>query len=318
MRLQDRILMHTQVSCRRVVLTLVALALTLCSLPAWAQDGFTNARTMGMAGAASGAGANGALYVNPAGLMALSMYSAEAGYHRNNPDQRNAFGISLVDSQTNPNIAAGVGYNYTFGPGPGESRDDDARDHDLRFALAVPVVPNAVFLGVGGHYTSVRGIKTVTTQPAVGLPGTETVTETAGRNNVFTVDAGLMATFQRIIAIGFSVQNIAQPDDIQQGRRYIGGLGVYFGPAHFEFQYSTEQQRESSEYIGTFAGAAEVTIARMIPLRFGVASRGITPGAWISAGAGYRSTSAGVDLAYQQSTQAGADRALMASFLFYR
>jgi hypothetical protein len=302
-------------TCGAVLLTLVFIAL---GAPAAAQDGFTNARTMGMAGAASGAGANGAIYVNPAGLMALSMYSAEIGYHRNNPGKRNAFGISLVDSQTNPNIAAGVGYNYTFGPGPGGGRDDDARDHDLRFALAVPVVPNAVFLGVGGHYTSVRGVTTVTTAPAVGLPGNSTVTEVPGRNNVFTVDAGIMATLQRIVALGFAVQNIAQPDDILQGRRFIGGIGVYLGPAHIELQYSTEQQLETDKFLGTFAGAAELTIARIIPLRFGVASRGITPGTWISAGAGYRSTTAGVDLAFQQSTQLAADRAFMASFLFYQ
>jgi hypothetical protein len=302
---------------RFILLVLTALLVAIAA-PAAAQQGFTSARAAAMGGAASGSGGNGSIYINPAGLMVLSRFSAEAGYHNNGPAGSNSFGLSVIDSKTNPNISAGVAYDYAFGPGATDDDIDDARDHSLRFGAAVPLVPAQVFLGVAGHYTSARTVETVTTLPPVGLPTQPTVTQQASRNDSMTVDIGLMAVIQRVVSIGVTAQNIAQTEYVQGGRRYLGGIGIYAGPLQLELQYAAEQDRVTKDYIGTFAGGAEVTIAQVVPLRIGVQSRGITDGAWITGGLGYRGMTSGVDLTLQQSALIGSDRAIMATILLFR
>lgn len=304
-------------------LAVLAIALTmacLCALApvANAQSGYTSTRAMSFGGAWSGGPSNGALYVNPAGMMLLSTYSAEFGYHYNGAGNRHGLGVSAIDSSTNPNIAAGVAYSYTLGPGEEDGKNDNARDHDMRFAVAVPVVPNLLFLGVGGHYTSVRGFETVTRAPPIGLPTSPIVTTEATRFNAMTVDIGLMAALARVVAIGVSVQNLAQTENVLEGRRYNGGAAFFIGPVHAEAQYSMAQRRDNKEYEGTFSAGAEVTIARRVPIRVGMTTRSFTDALWITGGLGYRSEYVGFEVGYQQSIEVANDRAAMATVSIYR
>lgn len=304
-------------------LAVLAAALTVVCLcvfapAASAQNGYTSTRAMSFGGAWSGGPSNGALYVNPAGMMLLSTYSAELGYHYNGTGNRHGMGVSAIDSSTNPNIAAGLAYSYTLGPGETDDKDDNARDHDMRFAIAAPVVPNLIFLGVGGHYTSVRGFETVTRAPPIGLPTSPTVTTEATRFNAMTVDIGLMAALARVVAIGVSVQNLAQTQNVLAGRRYTGGAALFIGPVHAEAQYSMAQRRDNKEYEGTFSAGAEVTIARRVPIRVGMTTRNLTDAIWITGGLGYRSEYAGFEVGYQQSTEAASDMAVMATVSLYR
>jgi hypothetical protein len=284
-----------------------------------AQDIYGNARSMGMADAFVAGNGNGSLYANPAGLLAVATYAMEAGFHRNSARRNNGFGTSLVDSTTNPNIAAGVGYSYTFGPGPGDTRLDDARDHDLRLGVAAPLMPGVAIAGIGLNYESFRTFRTVTDAPPIGLPTEPTVREEAGREGALTMDAGLLVTYQRQVAVGVTARNLLQPSAIRTGREYVGGVAAFLGPAHIELQYAVKQALEDpTEFQGTFAAGLEVLLARVVPIRTGVRTQGTTPGPWIAAGTGYRAQSGGFDIGFQQSTQRGSDRVVMASFLFYR
>src|SRR5690554_6950857 len=110
-------------------------------------DETRSARSQGMGEAfTSIANGTGGIYQNPAGVARSVMYSVD-GLFEYTPSGT-ILNASIVDSKTNPSLAAGAGYSYFFG------RDELSHltGHDIRLALGVPVVPDRVAIGVGGRY----------------------------------------------------------------------------------------------------------------------------------------------------------------------
>ena len=120
---------------------LIALVITVfMSFDAFARQDGAPARALGMSDAvrALGFGTAG-LYFNPAAMSQAVQYAIDTGYGYRK--LRHNFHLSLVDSQTNPKLAA-MAYSYSRG------RQDDSltQTHDIRLALSSFIKGKNVFL----------------------------------------------------------------------------------------------------------------------------------------------------------------------------
>jgi len=289
----------------RSLIVLATLAVVvLAAAPVVAQSEMRNPRAVGMGEAYAGGGnASGAIFHNPAGIITAGVYEGLAGWQLAGATDSNAIGVSIVDSKTNPNVAAAAAWSYVFANGDGDTRADDARDHHFRGALAFPVVPQRLSLGLGARYTSVR------TGWSLGSDGTESGGE-AQRAKPFTFDAGLMASVNRNLVVGASFQNILQPDDAIEGRRYNAGIGVYLDALHVELAYAGEQSLTGSQTGHGVRAGAEYTLGP-VPIRLGFSRNGLSEQNYVHGGLGYRSRTVGLDVALQQNVSGVPDDRLI-------
>lgn len=295
-----------------------------------------NVRTMGMGEAFAGGGSGtGALHHNPASILAAPVYEGQLGYQRGFAGDSNAIGVSLADAKTNPTVAAGIAYSFGFARDEQlqdffdaheelTNTDNRVRDHDIRGALAFPLVPQLLSLGAGIRYVNhLRGAWTQTIDAE-----TEVVEDTDGNTTTVTApedrrydiavggvtfDAGIMAQVSPNIGLGFAVHNILELEGLEEGRSLEGGLGGYFGAAHVEVAYISQQVDGEFEH-GVALGLEYVVDAA--PIRAGFRHEG-TDLSYLSVGFGYRSERVGGDFAYEQNVNTSSDRTLGASLALF-
>ena len=131
----------------RIAGVLTAVLILGVSLPADAQEFTRGVRPAGMGEAYTGvASGTSTIFHNPAGIARAVMYSLEATFEYT--PTGTALNAAVIDSKTNPNISAGVSYTYFLGHGD----TSDVSGHDIRLALAVPVLPDRISLGIGGRW----------------------------------------------------------------------------------------------------------------------------------------------------------------------
>lgn len=296
---------------------LLAFAVALAR-PAHAQTEFTSPRAIGMGNAFVAGNSNGALYHNPAGILTASVYSLETGYQFSDADNSHAMSVSIVDAKTNPWIAAGGGFSYAIGNGGSDGKTDDVRDYNVRAALAAPLVPRHLSLGVGARYANYRlGVNDADGDPI--------------RENPFTLDAGLVGTINGKASIAFAAQNLLQPDGVVGSRRFTTGGALFLGPVHVEAQYvtaeitetvvsgndseggtiglggsSSSQTRTSGtgEWGHGFGLGLEVN-AGPVPIRAGTSRDPVTGDFRVGGGFGFRSDFAGFDAGFIQNVSKG-------------
>lgn len=271
--------------------------LGLYSSPLMAQEFADGVRSGGMGDAyVAVAEGTGGIYHNPAGIARSVMYALDGTFEYNvNGSVLNA---SVMDSRTNPSLAAGVGYSYHIGRDAAEGIDG----HDIRLALAVPVVPDRVAIGIGGRYLIVQD------------DGVELV-------NGFTLDAGGIFKVTDGFHLGVVGKNlIDQCDKIECAAIapliVSGGaaLNTSFGltvAGDIGFDLST-QDSASVE----FAVGLEY-LAVVVPLRVGFERREAFDTSMLTFGAGWRSRTAGFDAGYQLDVQNTERMIFMGSFSIY-
>lgn len=280
---------------RTATILVLAGAILLCASTASAQqragigqkfDFASGARPLGMSETYNAVGTGGAgLYHNPAGIAAANMYSLNGTYEFT--PSTNVLSASIVDSKTNPNISAGVGYSYLLG----RSALDNSFGHDVRLAVAIPAVPDRVSVGVEGRY-SVLNAKG--SQLARG----------------FTMDAGFLFRVVDKLSIGVVGRNLIDICDQQRFCSSVTPLtmagGVSYGEgspftasADVEVDLGSEKETVNMRYqIG-----GEYLIAGSVPIRAGYQHRTFTQTDHVSLGAGWRASRFGIDLAGRMTIQ---------------
>ncbi len=292
---------------------IVALAFAACSLaavPAAAQEFSQGVRSAGM-GEAFTAVASGtsALYHNPAGAARAPMYALDAGYEYT--PTGNALSAAIVDSKTNPSIAAGVGYGYYFGRG-----DDKVRGHDIRVGLALPVMPDRISVGIGGHWLIVKD--TITTMDDAGDP----VQTDIELMNGPTIDAGIMFRATRLLHFGVAGRNL-----IEQCKRagceaiaptiISGGLAFGLESGLLLSGDVGVDLTTAPDPAPDLGAGIEYLISGVVPIRAGYQYKGGLTQHLLTFGAGWRSTAAGVDVGYQLDLQDTSNMFFMGSFSIY-
>jgi len=238
----------------------------------------TRSSGMGEAYTAVATGAGG-IYHNPAGIARSVMYSVDATFEFS--PVGSILNAAVVDSKTNPSLAAGAGYSYFFGRDEADGFDG----HDLRLALALPVVPNRISIGVGGRYVM------------LDADDIEVL-------NGFTLDAGALVKVAEGLHIGVAGKNLVDqcdneicepvvPTTVNLGLSFGSDVGfLVAGDVGFDLT-SDEDEIEPLFSVGV------EYLAVVIPLRAGFNRIEAIDQSLLIFGAGWRSKTAGFDVGYQ-------------------
>lgn len=297
----------------RIIVALVALVAlsSVLAAEAAAQDFSEGVRAAGMGDAFTAvATGTSAIYHNPAGAARVPMYSLDAGYEYT-PDG-NVLSASILDSKTNSSLAAGIGYGYYFGRG-----ENDVRGHDFRLALALPVVPDKISIGLGGRYLLMKDTEILPDEK----DGEPVPTDVQLMNGP-TVDAGILFRASKSLHLGVAAQNLVDqckkaacrtiaPTIISGGAALGLDLGLTLS-ADVGVDLTTGDQPAPDIGVG-----AEYVIARVVPARLGYHYRGGVVQHLLTVGLGWTSSSAGVDVGYQLDLQDTSRMYFMGSFSVY-
>ena len=260
--------------------TLLGLALLLVASTASAQEFSQGVRAGGLGEAytAVASGVSG-IYHNPAGIARSVMY--EFGGSFEYTESGSVLNATVVDSKTNPALAAGVGYSYFFG------RDEaaDIKGHDIRLALGVPIVPDRISIGLGGRYL------------LIDAGDVELM-------NGFTLDAGTLVKVTDQFHVGVVGQNLIDecdkigcesvaPTTISGGLAFGSDVGFILS-GDIGFDLTSKEDEVSLKYA---VGAEYMAVS--VPLRIGFERTDVIDQSLLTFGAGWRSKSAGFDAAYQ-------------------
>ena len=285
---------------------LTSLFVAAVLLVAWAgeaaaqQQYIEGARPTGMAGAytAVGTGPSG-IFHNPAGIATARMY-AMSGTYAYTPTN-NILNASVVDSQTNPKLSAGAAYSYLFAHEKGE----DPSGHDIRLALAVPILPNIMSIGLGGRYAI---LKQGDSELARG----------------FTMDAGLLFQIVEQFQIGVAAQNLIDICEQQVRCRGITPMTLAGGLAYGKstaFRLSGDVEldldTEADDINFRYELGGEYMIAGSFPVRLGYQHREIGRTNHLTGGFGWRENRFGLDASTNVNLNDPSEFTISTSFAFF-
>lgn len=236
----------------------------------------TRALGLGTAFGAVATGADG-IYHNPAGIATARMYAIDAGLEHN--ASNTLLNASVVDSQTNPRLAMGVGYTYLL------PRDSNVKGHDIRLAASVPAVQDRVSVGLGGRYLI--------------LSRQDGVEYARG----FTLDGGILvqpAGELRLGLTGKNVINVCRKPEVCSGvTPRLLELGTAYGDPT-EFTIAADVGSNLSEGDDPLSMrvdvGAEYMIQGMVPVRAGYRWRQLEELHTVTVGSGWRSKGFGLDV----------------------
>jgi hypothetical protein len=231
---------------------------------------------MGLAytGVATGASA---IFHNPGGIASRMMYQVEGTYEYN--PAGSVLNASIVDSKTNPDIAAGVSYSYFFGRGD----YSNSSGHSARLAVALPVLPERISVGLAGRYLNVH-------------------VEDVQVVHTVTVDAGILFRATDRIQIGVAGQNlvdVCDRDDLcgSVAPTTIAG-GLSFGDES-SFMLAADGgidlTSDPEEVQPFFEVGAEYFAGGTVPIRLGFQRQQFSDQNFLTGGLGVRLQTAGLD-----------------------
>jgi long-subunit fatty acid transport protein len=258
---------------------LFILAALASSAPAAAQEFVRGSRSGGMGEAGTAAASvNGAISVNPAGIAREVSYAVDTGYART--PTGNVLSASVVDSQTNPSISAGVGYSFLSGHGS----FDDFSAHEIRLGIALPVMPEQISFGVGGRYLIAE------------KDGVELL-------NGLTLDAGAMFRLGDVLHFALVGRNLidqcTRPECSTLAPLEVGGGFAFGGAEALTVVADVIVELSSDEPAPSYRIGTEYVIQEAVPVRAGFYYRSLTSSGHITGGLGWRSSDAGLDSAFQ-------------------
>ncbi len=234
------------------------------------------------------------LYKNPAGAARGTMYVVDGAFSYTPQGALLTAGIS--DSRTNPAFSGAVGYTYFLGQG----ENSEQSGHDARAAIAIPVVPERVSVGVGVRYLRITD---------EGIPMVEEDDDQILVSG-FTIDAGLIVRAAEFLHLGLVAQNLIDrcPDDPAcrgtMPTRIGGGFAIgeetgFLGSGQAAIDLTSSPDGPNVD----FGVGLEYMAAQMVPIRVGFQRRGFLDRNLVTGGVGWRSEQAGVDFAYQHDLQ---------------
>jgi hypothetical protein len=254
-------------------------------VPSTIADDSANPRSLSMGNAVRAAsfGTSG-LYFNPAGMSQIYQYAIETGYSYSDWKSGHVFHVSVIDSKTNQNLGAGVGYSYLWNefPKAGEDPAVTRSGHLIRAAISGGAQYDFIRLMIGG------GLKYCDIKRSDDFSLTSTN---------FDVGAiiGLFDQFF-IGVVGYNILNRKNPE------MPIGlGTGAAFKYMNFLLSFDalldfkTTEKKKINYMFGT-----EYIFFQIISIRAGFKMDGLLEKDSASAGIGYISDLFGLDIGYMQ------------------
>lgn len=246
--------------------------------PAAAREPGAPARALGLGDGVQAIGLGTAgLYFNPAGMSQIQQYAIDAGYGFDGTRGVHDAHVSVVDSQTNPDFAGGVGYTYF--------RSDRAagpfQGHDVRGALSAKFGSDLVTFafGAGFRYLKVSG----------DLPADDV--------SAPTLDLGVLLGIQGRFWIGVAGQNLISFDSGHAPRVLGAGVGLTLSPVNVGASALIDFESLGHTVVSP-GGGVEVVVANAVAIRAGFNWDRALDQKRATGGLGYISQYVGVDVGY--------------------
>ena len=289
---------------RSVLPALVAAIACLAPSTAGADEGLASLRAAGMGDNVVGAApTNAAIFHNPAGLTLLPLYSLEAGYGIGLDDRISRLRINVADGRTNPRLAGGFSYTFSLGNGDEPGDQDNLRDHDIRVAAALPIVPEVLAIGATLRYMNYRRGR-VDQDPDGDVV----------RYHGFTLDLGMMAKLGQRFFVGIAARDLINIDGASEDRGVAAGVGAVFGMLRLNGDWGVAIDRGELEH---YAGLGVEYMIQRLGVRMGYRHLFAEADNALSIGVGYRSQTAGFDFAYRQYFNVRTQRELGLSLILH-
>lgn len=285
---------------RRFAAISVLCLSTLLSTSGAAQDFTQGARPAGLGQAYTSVstGASG-IFHNPAGIARAVMYSLEGTYEYT--PNGSVLSAAVMDSKTNPDLGAGVAYSYFLGRGD----SSDVNGHDINLALALPVLPDRISLGIGGRWIIAK------------IDGVQEI-------NQPTVSAGALFRVSDLFHLGLAAKNLVDVCSDDQVCGDVAPTLIAAGASvgdETTFLVSTDLEMDitsdpDSVAVNVDAGA-EYMIGEIVPIRVGYQYKGVDSSNMVTGGLGWRSNQAGVDAGFRINPANTSNFYAVASFSLY-
>ncbi len=279
----------------RVALLATLLGPLLAAAPCLAQAqqptlrDLTSVRAEGMGGASRGfASSDEALLVNPAAIAGTVRFNFDASaLYQPTPNFR-VFSASAVDSKINADegfpLSGGAGYyNYNSGAG------DTARSGHLAIiGLALPLVPEQLFIGVAPKYLR--------------------LTTADGSTNDFNFDAAVMLKVASLVGISAVGYNLIDLGSLELRRAW--GFGVAVG-SDLTFHVDVDARLDTNaagQIVPSFAAGAEYLIQSVVVPRLGFSEDRFRGTRELTAGVSVLVTGLAIEASYAHDLVGGGNR----------
>lgn len=268
-----------------------------------------SAQTLGIADAVrSMAVGPPALYFNPAGMARVMAYAIQTGYDYTHayrdpePVHRHGLTLSVVDSKTNPYVAAGVAYSYM-------TATDKEGGHQMRAGIASGYrSPSfSALLGVGVRWARFN-------HKSGGPFGKKDLWD------ALNADVGALLEIYEMVRIGIVGYNIVYSGSLQDEMPISLGVGLSFSYSGLLVAFDTVIEFESGggdKKVPIYAVGLEYFAANVLAIRAGFEANQVEEANRITAGIGYAGTIWGVDLGYRHNIADKNDALFALDFRFF-
>lgn len=261
-------------------------------------------RSLGMGGSlrAAATGASG-IFLNPAGITLARTYAVEAFYDFHVQKNGHYAHSSVVDSVASKWVAAGLYYNLlVMRPdlverSTGKKQSLDVAGHETGISLAVPL-GNRFSLGTTVKYQFFKAKMNVS-------DGEETAEETVDRINNVGLDVGAVVVLYEGLTLGVTGMNLVPQ------RSPFAPMSMGMGVAYSYKTYLTAafdvllDFTSKDDLVVNYHGGIEGFFAGQYAVRAGAMHQGFAGGTYVTAGFGYMSPRAGVDVFLVQQVDGG-------------
>ncbi len=290
---------------------LVFFLMVFISQAAYAED-FPGIRAMGMGGALrSAATGNSALLLNPAGMSLINSYVIAAEYGYGLRRNGHVAHVSVVDSITSKNIAAGLYYNFfsarpeVFSPGIEDSLRLGKQGHQAGLALSVPFGSHFI-LGANARYQYFK-----TTAKIRDAETGEHSDFTADSVNTVGLDIGAVVRLSQNFNFSIVGVNLIPTSSMEAPLQLNTGLAFSYGK-HFlaAFDVCLDFDVPERKKMVNVRGGVEGFLGDIIVIRAGSLYKSYWDSAHVTAGLGYVNPKIAIDLGFSQQVKAGVETQL--------
>lgn len=290
---------------------LVFFLMVFVSQAAYAGD-FPGIRAMGMGGALrSAATGNSALLLNPAGMSLINSYVIGAEYEYRIRQDGHIAHVSVVDSITSKNVAAGLYYNFfaarpeVFSPGIEDSIRLGKQGHQAGLALSVPFGSHFI-LGANARYQYFK-----TTTKIQDADTGEHSDFTADSVNTVGLDVGAIIRLSQHFNFSVVGVNLIPTSSMEAPLQLNTGLAFAYGKHLLAaLDVCLDFDVPERKKMVNVHGGVEGFLGDIIAVRAGSFYKSYWDSAYVTAGLGYVNPKIAIDLAFSQQVKAGVETQL--------
>lgn len=288
----------------RPAVCLTMLCLLVLAVPRAEATEQNTPRSLGMGGAlrAAATGASG-IFLNPAGITMVRAYAVEAFYDFHVQKNGHYAHSSVVDSVASKWVAAGLYYNLVvmrpdvLERSKGKEQSLSITGHETGVSLAVPL-GNRFALGATVRYQFLKA------KANVVVDGEDTEVTVDKINNV-GVDVGVVVVPYEGFTLGVTAMNVVPQKSIYAPLS-MGMGAAYSYKTFFTAAFDVQLDFTSRDKVVVdYHGGLEGFLAGKFAIRAGTMHRGLTQGTHVTAGFGWVSPKAGVDIFLVQQVDGG-------------